>query len=196
MKELDSSVLKISCLLLLASLLFACAGAASDVSPKPEQPLPSQEELRDTEKETVQEQETPPTQERTSEEESYEMDQEEYENTMTDLRDLVEQLNDIISAQDYDRWLDYLTDTYIEYYSRQEVLQEYSEAPLLRKYNIKLRSLKDYFEYVVVASRRDVRVDDINAIDENTVKVYMVIDDKPIVVYTLEKVEGSWKITK
>ena len=128
--------------------------------------------------------------------EEYQMDQEQYEETKRDLSELVSTLNSIIADEDYDEWLTYLTNEYISYYSDPEVLTELSRSPLLVKYNIKLRSLRDYFTYVVVASRRDVHIDDIKALDENKVKVYMIVNNEPIVVYTLEKVDNRWKITK
>jgi len=128
--------------------------------------------------------------------ETYEMGEEEYQETKRDLSKLVEELNQIIANRNYQKWLTYLTTEYKEYYSDPAVLQEYSDAPLMKKYNIKLRSLKDYFNYVVVASRKDVRIDDIKALSENKVRAYMIVNNEPIVVYTLEKVGGQWKITK
>ncbi|MFW6360439.1 MAG: hypothetical protein ACOC2R_01705 [Spirochaetota bacterium] len=128
--------------------------------------------------------------------EAYEMGEEEYQETKNDLSKLVEELNQIIASRSYQEWLTYLTSDYKEHYSNPEVLQDYSDTPLLNKYDIKLRSLKDYFNYVVVASRKDVRIDDIKALSENKVRAYMVVNNKPIVVYTLEKVDGQWKITK
>ena len=127
---------------------------------------------------------------------SYVMDEEEYEETKKDLSELVSELNDIIAARNYSRWLKYLTKEYKEYYSDPEVLREFSDAPVLKKYDIKLRTLKDYFNYVVVASRKNVQVDEIQAIGPEKVKAYMYVDGEPVVVYTLEKVGDEWKITK
>jgi hypothetical protein len=127
---------------------------------------------------------------------TYVMDQEEYEETKKDLQLLVSDLNDIISSRDYKKWLTYLTKEYKDYYSNPTVLSDYSNAPVLNKYNISLRSLRDYFNYVVVQSRRNVEVDDIRAISRNKVKAYMYVDGNPVVVYTLEKVDDKWKITK
>jgi len=126
----------------------------------------------------------------------YTMGEEEYQETKKDLANLVQELNQIIASRNYQAWLDYLTKEYKDYYSDPKVLQDYSEAPLLQKYDIKLRSLKDYFNYVVVASRKDVRIDDIKPLSENKVRAYMNVNGEPIVVYTLEKVDNQWKITK
>jgi len=128
--------------------------------------------------------------------EEYTMGEEEYQETKKDLANLVQELNQIIANRNYQEWLDYLTKEYKDYYSDPKVLQEYSESPLLQKYDIKLRSLKDYFNYVVVASRKNVQIDDIKPLSVNKARAYMNVNGEPIVVYTLEKVDGQWKITK
>ncbi|MFP4267522.1 MAG: hypothetical protein ACLFQW_05955 [Spirochaetaceae bacterium] len=137
-----------------------------------------------------------PVEEEAETEDEYEMGEEEYQETKRDLSQLVSELNDIISSRDYDSWLEYLTEEYKEHYSEPEVLKEFSDAPVLKKHNISLRSLRDYFNYVVVASRRNVRVDDIKAVGPDKVKAYMDVDGKAVVVYTLEKKDGEWKITR
>ncbi len=126
---------------------------------------------------------------------SYELNAEEKAQTQKDLNQLVDEINKIISSRNYDKWLDFLTEDYIEYYSDLQRLEQLSESPILAKYGIKLRSLRDYFTYVVVASRKDVHIDDIKAIGEHSVKAYMVVEGEPVVVYTLEKVNDQWKIT-
>lgn len=188
--------------LLLSLLFFGCVSETPVQEPTAEPPV--EEEPKQPEAVGV----TPPAgepavgettvaaQEVQPSDEVYKMDKEEYESTKKDLSDLVQELNKIISQQNYESWLNYLTDEYIDYYSDPKVLQEYSNSPTLSKYNIKLRTLKDYFNYVVVASRRDVRIDDISAISEDKVKAYMIVKDEPIVVYTLERIDDRWKITR
>lgn len=124
------------------------------------------------------------------------LDEVTYKQTKEDLEKLISDLNSIIAAKDYDTWLTYLTRKYFEYYSDPLVLKEQSESPLLKKYNIVLRSLKDYFNYVVVGSRKNVRLDEIKAIDKNHIKAYMYIDDTPVIIYELVKENGDWKITR
>lgn len=124
----------------------------------------------------------------------YVMTEEMYEETKRDLGELVQELNKIVAAKDYERWLSYLTAGYRAYYSDPEVLRTQSESPLLKKYNIVLRSLKDYFHYVVVGSRQNVRLDEIKALDENRVRAYMYIDNTPVIIYELQKIDDSWKI--
>lgn len=194
------------CILTVSLLVIGCASspettsgvAQSSSTAESEQKTvdtePAAESANSNSEEPSSAPETEP--EHTADTEIYEMGEEEYQETKKDLSKLVEELNQIIASRNYQKWLTYLTGEYKEYYSDPEVLQEYSEAPLLKKYDIKLRSLKDYFNYVVVASRKDVHIDDIKALSENKVRAYMIVNTEPIVVYTLEKVDGQWKITR
>jgi len=117
-----------------------------------------------------------------------------YKKTFSDIEALINTLNRIISDTNFDEWKKYLTKEYIEYYSSQENLKNFSETPILKKYKIVLRSLKDYFTYVVVPSRADVQLDDISFLDDNNIKAYMKIDGEPVVLYTLINIQGNWKI--
>ena len=117
-----------------------------------------------------------------------------YKKTFSDIEALINTLNRIISDTNFDEWKKYLTKEYIDYYSSQENLKTLSETPILKKYKIVLRSLKDYFTYVVVPSRADVQLDDISFIDDNNIKAYMKIDGEPVVLYTLINIQGNWKI--
>jgi len=128
-------------------------------------------------------------------EKTFVMDKDTYIKTKEDLTKLVETLNGIIERRDYNTWLSYLSKEYYDYYSNPEVLKKQSESPLLKKYGIVLRSLKDYFNYVVVGSRKNVRLDEIKALDENHIKAYMYVDGSPVIIYELVKINGEWKIT-
>ena len=122
------------------------------------------------------------------------LDKETYAKTKVDISKLIIKLNKIIESKDYDTWLSYLSKNYYDYYSNPEILKEQSESPLLKKYKITLRSLKDYFNYVVVGSRKNVRLDDIKALDADHIKAYMYIDNTPVIIYELVKINNQWKI--
>jgi hypothetical protein len=124
----------------------------------------------------------------------FEVSEDLYKKTFSDIEALINNLNRIIKSNNFDEWKKYLTKDYIEYYSSQENLKNLSETPILKKYKIVLRSLKDYFTYVVVPSRADVQLDDISFIDDNNIKAYMKIDGEPVVLYTLINIQGNWKI--
>ncbi len=127
-------------------------------------------------------------------EESFTVSEEVFSETFEDIRVLIDELNAIVREENYGKWLKYLTDEYIDHFSSPEVLIENSEQPLLKKYNIKLSTLKDYFKYVVVPSRSDARLDDLVFIDNEHVKAIMIFDDKRTILYQLKKVDGGWKI--
>ncbi len=113
-----------------------------------------------------------------------------------DISELIQVLNSIITSKDFESWKDYLSDNYIEYYSNPEVLNEKSQSPLLTKYKIVLRSLEDYFNYVVVGSRQNVKLDEIKAIDRDHIKAYMFINNKAVIIYELIRIDNNWKIGK
>mgnify|MGYP007064287536 CR=1 FL=1 len=117
------------------------------------------------------------------------------ESTLVDISGLIETLNTIIRRKDYDAWIPYLTEEYIRYYSSAEVLGELSQQPALRRYNIVLRSLRDYFNYVVYPSRQNARVDDIEFVDEKRiVAITISTKEERLVLYNLEKINDTWKI--
>ena len=139
--------------------------------------------------------ETPPVvEEKPAEPEGYQVSEEQYTKIFTDIEKLIEDLNKIIRDQDFRAWKKYLTKEYIAHYSDPANLKVISDTPTLKKYNITIRSLNDYFTYVVVPSRSDVSLDDISFIDDNNVKAYMNIDGEPVVLYNLKFIDNSWKI--
>jgi len=119
-----------------------------------------------------------------------------YNKTFSDIQDFIAKSNKIISDSNFEGWKKYLTKEYIDYYSNTENLKQISETPTLKKYKIVLRSLKDYFTYVVAPSRSEARLDSISFVDDSHVKAYMIIDGEPIILYNLVKIDNNWKIEK
>lgn len=118
-----------------------------------------------------------------------------YTKTFEEIEELIYELNSIIKAAEYEKWLEYLTDAYIADLSDPQTLADYSQKPILKKYNIVLKDLEDYFKFVVVPSRSNVRVDDLVFMDENHIKAIMVIGDQRIILYLLEKINDHWLIS-
>jgi len=114
----------------------------------------------------------------------------------TDISELIEELNNIIASRDFLGWKQYLSKDYIDYYSDPAILKEISNKPILTKYKIVLRSLEDYFNYVVVGSRQNVKLDEIKALDRDRIKAYMFINDKAVIIYELIRIDDIWKIGK
>jgi len=66
-------------------------------------------------------------------------------------------------------------------------LARVSESARLKNQKIVLRDLKDYFMYVVVPSRANDRVDDIEFIGQNRVKAFTVTEKINVCVSTILK---------
>jgi hypothetical protein len=74
-------------------------------------------------------------------------------------------------------------------------LEQTSESPGLKTRNIKLTTPQEYFLNVVVPSRANVRIDDIEFVSTSQVKAYRVnTDGTRIIFYNLENTKGAWKI--
>jgi len=114
---------------------------------------------------------------------------------MEEIKKLIEDLNQIIRHKDYSAWKEYLTPEYIALYSDPQTLAEISNATVLKRQNIVLSSLEDYFLYVVYPSRQSVRIDDIEFTSPSQVKAVTVAPSSDRqVYYYLEKIGESWKI--
>jgi hypothetical protein len=121
--------------------------------------------------------------------------EEEFNFTKAEIQDLVKNLNDIIRAKNYNVWLDYLGVEYLAERSSPEYLARISEQPRLKSQNIVLTGPEDYFNHVVVPSRANDRVDDIEFIARNRVKAYTInAYGQRLRLYDLENRGNGWKI--
>ena len=59
---------------------------------------------------------------------------------------------------------------------------------------ITISSLRDYFDHVVVPSRVQARLDEIEFVDEDHVKAYAMIKDTKALLFLLVREEDVWKI--
>lgn len=116
-----------------------------------------------------------------------------YVNTKSEIELVVDDLNKITLDRDYTRWLAYTSDEYRSVFSGREVLDQVSAS--LPTKGIRLRSLQDYFNYVFVPSRQNMRVDDIQFVTPTRVYVIMEITpSSPAAIYILEKTVEGWKL--
>ena len=135
--------------------------------------------------------------------------QEMYENTKVDVQALVGNLNRIIRTRDYSGWTENLAESYLREISSQAFLEEKTEELYRRDQAIAssigrdprqvskkiLRTARDYFENVVVPSRSNDRVDDIEFISDNQVKAYTIdARGQRLVLYNLVIIDNQWKI--
>ena len=183
----------------VALLLFSCAGA-----PEPTEEAPVAAVVPETapEREPQPVPRTPPADDTEPEspavapevDETFEVTEELFEQTFSEVERVIAQLNTVIQRRDYRRWLTYLTPEYVAHYSHPQTLQEISDMPILTRNEIVLRSLEDYFEWVVAPSRANARLDDLSFLNPNQVEAIMVIQGRPAILYRLRNVDGSWKI--
>jgi hypothetical protein len=129
--------------------------------------------------------------------------------TKADIQTLIEELNRIIRARNYDAWLGYLSDSYFNLLSSQDFLDEKTEDLYRRDQVVAtntgrdprtvekkiLRTPRDYFNNVVVPSRSNDRVDDIAFVSQTHVRAYTV-DSRGtrLILYELAIIQEKWKI--
>jgi hypothetical protein len=118
-----------------------------------------------------------------------------FDSTKVDVQQLIEDLNSIIRARDYQAWISHLHESYLENISSPGFLAEVSDSTRLKQQRIVLTSPEDYFIHVVVPSRFNDRVDDIEFTNQNRVKAYTITPGgQRLRLYELEKTGNSWKI--
>jgi hypothetical protein len=138
--------------------------------------------------------ESAPQQPAPAAEEQFVVSEEVYSRTFEEIGQFIDDLNRIIRNADYESWLTYLSEEYIRTTGDPAYLRDQSEKPVLKQANIQLEDLHDYFVHVVVPSRTQATLDEIEFIDENHVKAIAVLRGTRVILYLLENVEGQWKI--
>jgi len=122
-----------------------------------------------------------------------------YDTTRDEVRRFIEALNQIIRDRKFNEWKANLSPEYFAEISSAENLQNLSEQPAMKTRRIVLRTAEDYFLNVVVPSRANLRVDDIEFISGNRVKAFTFTknsagEDISLRLYDLEKIGNTWTI--
>ncbi len=117
-----------------------------------------------------------------------------YNKTFDEVKQVIASVTSLISAEDYNGWRSYLTADYIARTSDPAFLDTVSRSGVLQKSGIVLRTLRDYFENVVVRSRVQAALTDINFVDETHVKALTIVDGRPVILYYLVRENGRWKV--
>ncbi|MDR2501158.1 MAG: hypothetical protein LBD37_08805 [Treponema sp.] len=121
--------------------------------------------------------------------------QEVYDTAKFDAQKLIGSLNMIIRAKDYNAWVKNLADDYFRSISAPGYLKKISESPALKSRKIRITSPRDYFNYVVVPSRAEDQVDDIEFVSPSRIKAYRITPQgQRLRLYDLEKIGNNWKI--
>ena len=201
-------VLWTSILLLFFLFLYCCSSSSppqNDVTQTESKPQPSEtpaekqpeaeqkpeEKPEETKPEEIAEK---PEEKPVEEPPKFEVSEEVYKQTFGDIKSVIEELNRIIQNREYKNWLTYLTENYVKNTSRPEYLRRWQRDPRLKEKNIVLRTLKDYFDYVVVPTRSEAKLDEIEFLDDTRVYAYTVFESKKYLLYNLLRTEKGWKI--
>ncbi|MDR2516856.1 MAG: hypothetical protein LBC88_05680 [Spirochaetaceae bacterium] len=122
--------------------------------------------------------------------------QEEFDHTMIDVRAFIVELNGIVRRRDYDGWVAHLSPSYFQMVNSPAFLLRISQtSERLRTRNIVLLSARDYFMQVVVPSRTDDRIDDIEFISRTRVKAFTLNPKgQRLRLYELENLGSGWRI--
>jgi hypothetical protein len=195
--------------ILLAFLLFGCKTAEEGVeivremaAPVPDalaadtgnDPEPAVSDPPSVRKE-LEEPKEPEPEDPIEPEEAFTVTEEVYNQTFSEVEQVIKDLNSIIQKGDFETWKTFLAQRYIDVITDQEKLKELSNNPILKQENIELKSLEDYFRYVVVPARSKPRLDQIEFLDEDRVLAITVIRGKKYILYQLIYRDGKWKIT-
>lgn len=117
----------------------------------------------------------------------------EFDETKKHLMHVIEKMDAIMKARNFNEWTKYIDSDSMTYYSQKSVLNIASNK--LPKKGLKLKSLQDYFLWVFIPSRIGRTVDEIRYVTEDFVKVVHVEEDKDAVYYTFIHKNGEWKIS-
>ncbi len=216
---MDSKMLRLATVCLLTGAILGCATTQSPSRPAPqpaaqpqtqqtpqpatEQPKqPSPQPEQNSNQTPAEPAQTPPATETSPAKPSSELIQkgqilvtkEKYQETFDNVRALIEQLNTIIANRDYEAWTQHLTEHYIETFSDPKTLAAISDQPMMKRQNIRLLTLRDYFLNVVVPSRADAHLDDLEFTSKTQVQAITVISGNRYILYNLRLENGSWKI--
>ena len=132
-----------------------------------------------------------------------------FDAVMVEVGELIDNLNVIIRARNYDEWLNHLSHSYFTMISSEAFLAERTEE-LFRRDQMVARNMgrdprmvnrrvlstsRDFFEHIVVPSRSNDRVDDIHFVSEDRV-IAFTIDPRGnrLILYNLERIDGNWRI--
>ena len=127
--------------------------------------------------------------------EVFEVTQDLYDKTFEEINAFITEMDSVIAKKDFDTWMDNLSQAYIDVYSDKEVLDKKSESPILQMNNVKLKSIKDYFIEVVVPSRMQLELEEIEFEDKNFVTAWTSFKSNRTKLYQLELIDETWKIS-
>jgi hypothetical protein len=137
---------------------------------------------------------------------SFKISQEMYDSTLAEVKLFVDGLNSLIMSKNYEGWKAALSNEFFARVSSPEFLAGASESAALKSQKIVLKTPNDYFTHVVVPSRNNSKVDEIEFTAADRVKVYYreerarknentsTTEARRLRLYELVKADDTWKI--
>jgi len=104
----------------------------------------------------------------------------------------IDELSSIMASGRYEAWLKYIDDESIRYWSNPKNLQRASK--MLPVKGLRMNTLRDYFTYIFVPSRKGRKVDEIRYDSKTDVKAVQVSKDTDIIYYYFNKIGNKWLV--
>jgi hypothetical protein len=121
--------------------------------------------------------------------------QEVFDSTKVEVQQFIGNLNSIITKKNFNAWKATLAPEFFEEISSPAYLQRASESAALKSRNIVLATPNDYFTHVVIPSRANSRVDDIEFVSPSRVKAFTIHPNgQRLRLYDLEHTGNTWLI--
>ncbi len=125
----------------------------------------------------------------------YAISEEKYQLALSYINRIIDEINKAIAEKDFDTWKTYLSGAYIDAYDSPEDLEPYSDMFRQKGYETRLVNLKDFFNYIVVASRKNLEISHLEFLDATHLKVMTVYKQETAVFYYMELINDEWKIS-
>ena len=112
---------------------------------------------------------------------------------LADKKEILEKIDalaQIMHAQDYGKWLYYLSPSSKAYWQNKKNLADVSSRLPVKGYTLK--NLEDYFRMIFIPSRQNSKVDEIRYISSTLVKAVQVRGSQDVVYYVFIKINNTW----
>ena len=188
MKKIKKIVPLIGCVFSVFSILACASTGSARNSPSPSEEKPAAEKRNQkTDAKT-----TAANEEYLRPVNNVDVTQKTFEDDKTAIMATIDELSDIMAAGRYEAWLKFIDDESIRYWSNPKNLQRASK--MLPVKGLRMNSLRDYFTYIFVPSRKGRKVDEIRYDSKTDVKAVQVSQDTDIIYYYFNKINGKWLV--
>ncbi|MGI5096817.1 hypothetical protein IZU27_03295 [Treponema socranskii] len=115
-----------------------------------------------------------------------------FEDDKAAIMSIIDELSSIMAGGRYEAWLKFIDEESIRYWSNPKNLERASK--MLPVKGLRMNSLRDYFTYIFVPSRKGRKVDEIRYDSKTDVKAVQVSKDTDIIYYYFNKVGDKWLV--